>query len=488
MSVHPTTQHPSYAPARIPFARLVRGLAIAGTALTASLAFTGVAAATTSPSTSTVMGNPNCASLGGGLREVKVDPVPQGVTSFRDGTFDGSITVSGRFFDWRTDEGVDAVIVKGGPNATVYRFGTRALDGRGFSAPLNPSNGQRYGLSHISFCRGAGATTQPPTPQQPPQQPTDDVPRVNGNPTCADVGGAGLRELKVEPVSQGRTTFGDGTIRGTIVVSGVYFDWSSDQGVDIVIVKGGDNASVYRADEARSGTALRAPINPSNGQPYGLSHITYCYDTEQAPPASCPTGTTPMPDGTCKTDEQPGPAPCTPGGAAVMPNGEPCVKDEKPATETSSEPPVTQTTVDPTPSVSAQSAPTPAPVAPVTVTVASRTPQGTSQVLGATGMVREANARMQGPKRCVTRPFRQVLNGRGVKRVTITVNGRTVRTFTAARSTYAITIDPRKYRTRVLRVSARVEYVASSGKKAQTLRMTVLRCAAQAGQQVRFAG
>jgi hypothetical protein len=111
-----------------------------------------------------------------------------------------------------------------------------------------------------------------------------------------------------------------------------------------------------------------------------------------------------------------------------------------------------------------------------------------SQVLGATGMVRNASAKLQGPKRCVTRPFRQVLNGRGVKRVTITVNGRTVRTFTAARSTYAITIDPRRYRTRVLRVSARVEYVASSGKKAQTLRMTVLRCAAQAGQQVRFAG
>jgi hypothetical protein len=78
-------------------------------------------------------------------------------------------------------------------------------------------------------------------------------------------------------------------------VSGLYFDWSSDQGVDIVIVKGGDNASVYRADEARSGVALRAPINPENGQPYGLSHITYCYDPDPAAPAPCPAGTTAMP-------------------------------------------------------------------------------------------------------------------------------------------------------------------------------------------------
>jgi hypothetical protein len=174
MSVHPTTQHPSYAPARIPFGRLVRGLAIAGTALTASLAFTGVAAATTTaPSTSTVMGNPNCASLGGGLREVKVDPVPQGVTSFRDGSFEGSITVSGRVFDWRTGEGVDAVIVKGGPNATVYRFATKALQGRGYSAPLNPSNGQRYGLSHISFCRArARRRRRPRRSSRPSSRPT----------------------------------------------------------------------------------------------------------------------------------------------------------------------------------------------------------------------------------------------------------------------------------------------------------------------------
>jgi hypothetical protein len=125
---------------------------------------------------------------------------------------------------------------------------------------------------------------------------------------------------------------------------------------------------------------------------------------------------------------------------------------------------------------------------PVAATVANRQPApAVGQVLGATGVVVAANARMQGPKRCVVRPFRQVLRGQGIKRVTMYVNGRKVQTMSGGRSSYSLLIDPRRYRTGVVRVSAKVEYVAASGRRAQTLSMTVLRCAKSAVQP-RFAG
>jgi hypothetical protein len=50
-----------------------------------------------------------------------------------------------------------------------------------------------------------------------------------------------------------------------------------------------------------------------------------------------------------------------------------------------------------------------------------------------------------------------------------------------------VLVDPRAHGSRVLRMTARVEFVAASGRRAQTIRATVLRCAAQA-QPVRFAG
>ncbi|WP_374960207.1 hypothetical protein [Gilvibacter sp.] len=59
---------------------------------------------------------------------------------------------------------------------------------------------------------------------------------------------------------------------------GIYFDWSTDYEVCAVIVKGGPGANVYYyPDGACSDTDLHAPINPANGTPYGLSHVTFCF-------------------------------------------------------------------------------------------------------------------------------------------------------------------------------------------------------------------
>jgi hypothetical protein len=122
---------------------------------------------------------------------------------------------------------------------------------------------------------------------------------VPGNPGCADVAPAGANwtELKVEPPADG--TFSDGTLTVNVDVrntaDGQVFDWTSNIGVDAVIVKGGPNANVYVYDPESTGdTGLHAPVNPSGGFA-GLSHISFCYDVEQVPPTTTPTTPTTTP-------------------------------------------------------------------------------------------------------------------------------------------------------------------------------------------------
>jgi len=60
---------------------------------------------------------------------------------------------------------------------------------------------------------------------------------------------------------------------------GIYFDWTSDRATDMVIVKGGRDANVYRYDpESLGDFDLHAPINPKNDVPYGLSYVEFCFD------------------------------------------------------------------------------------------------------------------------------------------------------------------------------------------------------------------
>jgi PKD domain len=111
---------------------------------------------------------------------------------------------------------------------------------------------------------------------------------VSGDPSCA----ADLTELKVEPVAGG--TFSNGTLTVTIDVRttalGQVFDWSSNIGVDSIIVDGGD-ANLYVYDppvEDTDDTSLHAPVNAA-GQFSDLSRISFCYEPED--PVAIATGT-----------------------------------------------------------------------------------------------------------------------------------------------------------------------------------------------------
>ena len=148
---------------------------------------------------------------------------------------------------------------------------------------------------------------------------------VQGNAPCP----ADMTELKIEPVTDG--TFSDGTLTVTIDVRdtalGQVFDWTSNIGVDVVIVKGGNASNVYTYNpEATSDTGLHAPLNRS-GSYAGLSHISFCYDAGEEPTTT--TTTTPT------TTAPPTTAPPT----TAPPTTAPPTTTEPPTSSTSTPPP-----------------------------------------------------------------------------------------------------------------------------------------------------
>lgn len=105
---------------------------------------------------------------------------------------------------------------------------------------------------------------------------------VQGNPTCQSLGYQ--YEFKISPPNSGTYyLFGDvGSITVTTTGQGT-FDWSSTFAIDAVIAKGGPNANVYKYDppsESFSDINLSTPINQQNNKPYGLGHISFCFDID----------------------------------------------------------------------------------------------------------------------------------------------------------------------------------------------------------------
>jgi LPXTG-motif cell wall-anchored protein len=129
-----------------------------------------------------------------------------------------------------------------------------------------------------------------------------DPTEVSGNAQCPE----GTTELKVEPVADG--TFSDGTLTVVIDVrdtaDGQVFDWTSNIGVDVVIVKGGNASNVYTyVGESMGDTGLHAPTNAS-GMFAGLSHISFCYDVEQETTTTSTTTSTTVQETTSTTAEE----------------------------------------------------------------------------------------------------------------------------------------------------------------------------------------
>ena len=128
------------------------------------------------------------------------------------------------------------------------------------------------------------------------------TPINSGNPTCGDFN-AGWTELKVE--NPGNGTFTDGTL--TVTISNFQnsssgtpgsFDWSSNVGVDAVLVKAGsDKHNLYVYNPESTGDT---DLGPQAGAGNGISHISFCYDTNAPVPSEsqpAPSDSQPAPTG-----------------------------------------------------------------------------------------------------------------------------------------------------------------------------------------------
>jgi LPXTG-motif cell wall-anchored protein len=129
---------------------------------------------------------------------------------------------------------------------------------------------------------------------------------VSGNAPCPE----GLNELKVEPVEDGTFADEDGPLTVTLEITAFtdddpqVFNWTSNIGVDVVIVKGGNKSNVYTySPESTGDTGLHAPANPS-GMFAGLSHISFCYDVEQETTTTTEATTTTTEEETTTTAEE----------------------------------------------------------------------------------------------------------------------------------------------------------------------------------------
>src|SRR5688572_17275114 len=124
-----------------------------------------------------VSGNPTCSQVAPGTTELRIEPVADG--TFSDGTLTVTIDVrdtpDGPVFDFTSNIGVDAVVVKGGPDANVYFYNPEVTSDTGLHAPVNPSNNTFFGLSHLLFCYDVEPPTNTPTntPIPPTDTPTD---------------------------------------------------------------------------------------------------------------------------------------------------------------------------------------------------------------------------------------------------------------------------------------------------------------------------
>lgn len=100
-----------------------------------------------------VPGNPSCTDLGYDFGfKPQPEPPPSGIYNFPEGINTVTITSDGTYFDWLSTLGIDAVVVKGGPNANVYVHDPEEFSDNSLHSPINPINGQPYAISHIEFC------------------------------------------------------------------------------------------------------------------------------------------------------------------------------------------------------------------------------------------------------------------------------------------------------------------------------------------------
>lgn len=96
---------------------------------------------------------PSCNGFDSGFR-IEMEPIVSGTYHSDDGLVEVTITVNGQYFSWSSNYPIDAVTVKGGPNANQFHYGSPTYSDNCLSAPLNANIDyeEPYDLGYIDFC------------------------------------------------------------------------------------------------------------------------------------------------------------------------------------------------------------------------------------------------------------------------------------------------------------------------------------------------
>lgn len=115
----------------------------------------------------------------------------------------------------------------------------------------------------------------------------------------------------------------------------IEFDWSSNPTpIGAVIVKGGNYANLFAYSPAEfSDTELFAPLNPNNQKNFGISHVTFCWNTQvQASPSPTPEVSptpSPSPEASPEVSPTPSPSPTPDVTPSPSPSPSPTSNDDK---------------------------------------------------------------------------------------------------------------------------------------------------------------
>src|SRR4051812_12538506 len=151
---------------RVWFARSITSLIVLLAIFMSAGAAIAAPIAPSTPSTNGIipveMSLPNssaCKALGYAY-EYKVDPPRSGTFRLADGTNTVTTVVDAKtvYVNWTATIGIDAVVVKGGQTANVYRYTPKSRADGQLHSPVNAS-GKFAQLSHVSFCYSAKPTS-----------------------------------------------------------------------------------------------------------------------------------------------------------------------------------------------------------------------------------------------------------------------------------------------------------------------------------------
>ncbi len=218
-------------------------------------------------------GNPTCMDLGYN-HELKFDPPSAGSQSGDGVTVEMSLggDAFGALVDWTASAPIDAVIVKGGPNANAYAYPGGSSGDTGLHSPFNGPD-KYYGLSHVNFCwddqTPPDDKTPPPADQPPAVQPPAVLPPAT---QTGDVLGAqvvsGRSRLLGPSGCAGRTV--KATVKGRRIAKVTFLL----DGKRVKVVKGAGSYSVDSSTLAEGVHRIKARVSyESASQTRSRTHL-----------------------------------------------------------------------------------------------------------------------------------------------------------------------------------------------------------------------